>query len=356
MLTNQKNKKIINEDANVGIKYLHNTSEWIFDNEKICFSDFNMGKVQKEIVEQNKIGWPSVYTTEDSTCPKCGNVNISNSMMHQGSTQAYLLTREICQPVQVRIKKCLECLILIQPKHPLLLNIGDNLLVSLDVMFLMREMVHTCGPLGTAAGVLINDIGRNCEYLMKLTNTEKEWINRRLAAGFLAMEALDEDEDWSQICALCGIIPDMTQSDGGEDICVTLQEKHFEISEGHEDGTFSQESANDFVRRLKIYHIGALVYPAVQFERDFDCNISNTPPFILPVYQGDVIYNTEARKQTTYLDAKAIKGEQQLLIDMLENCEFSLSELADANLERAKAGRLKELLKKWDSQKKIQGC
>ena len=346
--SNDKNSGTNNsttKDTNVGLQYLNNTSEWIYDNEKISFEDFNMAKVQKEIVKQNKMGWPSVYTTENSKCPKCGNTNISNPMMHQGSTQAYLLTREICQPIHVRIKKCGKCFLLIQPKHPLLLNIGDNLLVSLDVMFLMREMVHTCGPLSTAAGVLINDIGRNCEYLMKLTHTEKEWINRRLSAGFLAMEALDVDEDWSQICALCGIIPDMTQSDGGEDICVTLQEKHFEISEGHEDGTFSKESAKDFVRCLKIYHIGALVYPAVQFERDFECNISNTPPFILPVYQGDLIYNTEAKKQTTYVEAKAIKGEQQLLIDLLENGEFSLSELADANLERAKAGRLKELLK-----------
>ena len=84
------------EGTNVGEQYLNNTSEWIYDNEKISFVNLNMAKVQKEIVKQNKIGWPSVYTTENTTCPKCGNTNISNSMMHQGSTQAYLLTREIC--------------------------------------------------------------------------------------------------------------------------------------------------------------------------------------------------------------------------------------------------------------------
>ena len=332
------------KEEDVGMKYLDNTSKWIYENEKIGFSNLNMGKIQKDILEQNKLGWPSVYQTEDIICPKCGSNNISKAMMHQGSKRAFLLTREICQPIEVRIKKCGICFIVIQPKHPLLLNIGDNLLVSKDVMFLMREMIHTCGPLSTAAKVILSDIGRNCEYLENLSSTEKEWINRRLAAGFLAMEALDEDEEWSQICATCGIIPDMTQSDGGEDICVTLQEKHFKVSEGYEDGTFSPESANDFLRRLKIYHIGALVYPAVQFKRDFDCNISNTPPFILPAYQGDMIYNTEIKKDTRYLEAKVIKGEQQLLIDMLSNSEFSLSELEDSNLERAKAGRLKDLL------------
>ena len=226
-----------NGEEGVGIKYLDNTSEWIYENEKIGFSDLNMGKIQKDIIAQNKLGWPSVYQAENIICPKCGNTDISEAMMHQGSKRAFLLTREICQPIEVRIKKCGICYIVIQPKHPLLLNIGDNLLVSKDVMFLMREMIHTCGPLSTAAKVVLSDIGRNCEYLEKLSSTEKEWINRRLAAGFLAMEALDKDEDWSQICAMCGIIPDMTQSDGGEDICVTL---HFKVSAGHEDGKFSQ--------------------------------------------------------------------------------------------------------------------
>ena len=37
------------------------------------------------------------------------------------------------------------------------------------------------------------------------------------------MEALDDDDEMSQICIYCGIIPEIVLGDGGEDICCRLE-------------------------------------------------------------------------------------------------------------------------------------
>jgi len=337
---NSKNKSTEN------LKYLKETSKWIFQTEKKNFSEENIGSIQRKIMKQNEIGWPSVFSPEVEECPKCGNKEISQPQKHQGSKRAFFLTRGSCSPITIMVRKCRSCFLLIQPKPPLCLNIGDNLIVTLDVMYLMRSMVHTCAPLSTAAEVVIADLSRSCAFMEGLTGQEKEWIRRRLTAGFLALEALDKDEEESQICGLCGIVPDMALSDGGEDICVTLKKEHMEVSSGFEDGIFTPEDATSFVDSLKIFHIGALVYPRLHFDQKFPCNISNTPPFLLPAYRGTKLYNTETKKDTTYLEAKVLKGEQQLLSDLLENGDFHLSELDDHSTNKAKAGRLNDVLKK----------
>ena len=190
---NSKNKSTEN------LKYLKETSKWIFQTEKKNFSEENIGSIQRKIMKQNEIGWPSVFSPEVEECPKCGNKEISQPQKHQGSKRAFFLTRGSCSPITIMVRKCRSCFLLIQPKPPLCLNIGDNLIVTLDVMYLMRSMVHTCAPLSTAAEVVIADLSRSCAFMEGLTGQEKEWIRRRLTAGFLALEALDKDEEESQV-------------------------------------------------------------------------------------------------------------------------------------------------------------
>ena len=329
----------------IGLKFLKETSKWMFENKKINFTDEYMRDISKQILDRNKRGWPSIFQPEETKCAKCQS-DLGDLQRHQGSSRAFLFTAEFLRPVTVLVRKCKNCFLLYQAKHPLCLNIGDNLIVTLDRMFLMRSIVHTCAPISTAASILVDDVSKSCDYAYSLNSHEKEWIIRRLTAGLLAIEALDNDEEYSQICALCGKIPDLTLSDGGEDICVTLLTEHLDISPGHEDGTFTPENAQKFYDALKIFHIGALIYPGLQFKRNFKCNVSNTPPFVLKAYQGPLLYNTETQKDPTFLDAKMLQGEQQLLIHMLQEGEFCLEELNDDNMQRAKAGRLSELLAK----------
>ena len=275
------------------------------------------------------MGWPSFFQPDETKCPSCKSENLTDLQTHQGSQQAYFLSRDEIKPVIFQVRKCRACTILIQADHQLCLNIGDNLMVTLDCLFTMQSMIHTTSAPSTAAGLILKTTSRNCEYLASKSSEEKEWICRRLVAGYFALEALDNDEEMSQICAFCGIKPDLTLSDGGEDICVTLLEEHFVPTAEHEDGTYTSMDVDNFTDRLKIFHIEALVYTGLHFKQQFVCNVSNTPPFLLKAYRGETIYNTETQKNTRFLEAKTIRGEQQLLIDMIEEGQFKISDISD---------------------------
>ena len=90
----------------------------------------------------------------------------------------------------------------------------------------MRRLVHEGTPLHTIGIAMLRDISLRCEELDKLTESQKEWICRllkigisprekynnfegQLIIGYLAIEALDSDDEMSQICIYCGIITEV---------------------------------------------------------------------------------------------------------------------------------------------------
>ena len=60
-------------------------------------------------------------------------------------------------------------------------------------------------------------------------------------------------------------------------------------------------------------------------------NISSTPPFILPAYRGETLYNTESQKKTMFLESRNIQGSQQELIDLIGRNQFQISDLQKMN-------------------------
>ena len=86
---------------------------------------------------------------------------------------------------------------------------------------------------------------------------------------------MDIDDEMSQICIFCGIIPEIvfgssiklshllslkSAGDGGEDISCRLQPEHLQITEGF-DGAFPSDYVGDFLAKLKCFFIEGLVFP-----------------------------------------------------------------------------------------------
>ena len=120
-----------------------------------------------------------------------------------------------------------------------LVNIGDSLLVSIgkslfflskvttDILILMRSFVHTGTPLSTVAETLVQNIGYRNSSLFCLSKSKKENICRMITYGtivlrfhfnksikskclaYLAIECLDQNEEESQLCDLCGVVPEV---------------------------------------------------------------------------------------------------------------------------------------------------
>ena len=88
----------------------------------------------------------------------------------------------------------------------------------------MRRLVHEGTPLHTVATALFKDISLRCPDIDSLPESKQEWICRLLKIGnisfwniwalvqfigYLGIEALDTDDEMSQICIYCGIIPEV---------------------------------------------------------------------------------------------------------------------------------------------------
>ena len=139
-------------------------------------------------------------------------------------------------------------------------------------------------------------------------------------------------DDWrSQICGICRIVRFVLGEDGGEDVCCDLKEENIEPIEDTKDGEFTHEEADDFVDRLKIYHIGFLVMPRTQMERIMKINVSSTPPFLLKAYRGETLYNTKMKKNSAFLAAKQIRGSQQQLFDLIDRGKLVIDDLQHMN-------------------------
>ena len=55
--------------------------------------------------------------------------------------------------------------------------------MSLDIIFLLRRLVHEGTPLDTVATAVLNDISLRCTELYNLNNSQREWICRLLKIG-----------------------------------------------------------------------------------------------------------------------------------------------------------------------------
>ena len=98
--------------------------------------------------------------------------------------------------------------------------------ILLNILLLLRRLVHEGTPLDTVATAALGDISMRSDDVYNLSERKKEWICRLLKigirlkialfkfvsyflTGYLALEALEEDDEMSGICAYCGIIPDV---------------------------------------------------------------------------------------------------------------------------------------------------
>lgn len=68
------------------------------------------------------------------------------------------------------------------------------------------------------------------------------------------MECLEANDEESQVCGLCGVIPEAVLGDGGEDVSCVLESWHLERSETDREGVFpasySSIISNVFLLRL----------------------------------------------------------------------------------------------------------
>ena len=93
-----------------------------------------------------KVGWPRTVYSDMETCPIC-QCPLSSSGKKRQKTKSdtcYLLSRSHCIAIIILSKKCKVCSLIIQAPtlHLGLLNVGDSLLLSMDIMYQMQNLIR----------------------------------------------------------------------------------------------------------------------------------------------------------------------------------------------------------------------
>lgn len=102
-------------------------------------------------------------------------------------------------------------------------NVSNKLLVSLDILFEMREHVKKGEPPGnTTIAVLSTALLQ--PSAPSLTADEVRYLTERLYDGYFAFEVLTY-RDWdSAICGICGVCPVFESGDGNAKNCTPLSD------------------------------------------------------------------------------------------------------------------------------------
>ena len=78
-----------------------------------------------------------------------------------------------------------------------------------------------------------------------------------------------KDEEESQICGYCGVIPELVLGDGGEDVSCVLESWHLERSAEEQGGVFPASYVDSFLADLKCFFLEGLVFPRIHMGRRF---------------------------------------------------------------------------------------
>lgn len=103
-------------------------------------------------------------------------------------------------------------------------NISNKLLVSIDILFEMREHISKGEPPGNTANAVIATalLQPSSPYL---TDSERRYLTEKLYDGYFAFEVLT-DRDWdSAICGICGICPVFESGDGNAKNCTPVSKE-----------------------------------------------------------------------------------------------------------------------------------
>ena len=128
--------------------YLDNSSKHFLKNVHLPVKE----EILKDIKHRNametlqKDGWPRTFYNNKELCPICESPLSAEAKKRQktAENETILLTRDHCIPVIALSKKCKTCLLILPPVSLDLgvLNIGDTLLLSLELIYSMQHLVR----------------------------------------------------------------------------------------------------------------------------------------------------------------------------------------------------------------------
>ncbi|XP_074912508.1 HMG domain-containing protein 3 isoform X4 [Buteo buteo] len=278
-----------------------------------------LSNVSEETVTIEQTSWSNYYESPSAQCLLCNSPLFKggqNSLA--GPQECWLLTANRLQVVTAQVKVCLnlQCLALhsFTDIYTGLFNVGNKLLVSLDLLFAIRNHIKLGEDPRVAVGNILDSVQEQTEK--SLSPDEQIQLQELLCNGYWAFECLTVRDYNDMICGICGITPKVEIAQRNAENVLALKNIEFTWPEFLPS---SEVNVEDFWSTMETEVIEQVAFPSSIPITKFDASI--VAPFFPPLMRGAMVINTEKDKN---LDAQPVPGNGSALVRLLQEEVFRL--------------------------------
>ncbi|NXP25066.1 HMGX3 protein, partial [Scytalopus superciliaris] len=276
-----------------------------------------LSNVSEETVTIEQTSWSNYYESPAAQCLLCNSPLFKggqNSLA--GPQECWLLTANRLQVVTAQVKVCLnlQCLALhsFTDIYTGLFNVGNKLLVSLDLLFAIRNHIKLGEDPRVAVSNILDSVQEQTEK--NLRPDEQVQLQELLCNGYWAFECLTVRDYNDMICGICGITPKVEIAQRNVENVLALKNIEFTWPEYLPS---SEVNVEDFWSTMETEVIEQVAFPSSIPITKFDASI--VAPFFPPLMRGVMVINTEKDKN---LDAQPVPGNGSALVRLLQEEVF----------------------------------
>ncbi|XP_068596508.1 HMG domain-containing protein 3 [Brachionichthys hirsutus] len=270
-------------------------------------------------------GWPQFY---ESAATHCGLCNIplfkGDQSTIAGQENCWLLTETLLQTASLQLKVCLniQCLALhsFTDLHPGLFNVGNRLLVSIDLFLKLRAGIKQGLNPYQAARTILDHVPSHPGHT--LNPEELSQIQELLLSGYWAFECLTARDYNDMICGICGVAPRVEISQRYASNVLELKNVEFTWP----DVSVSDEvHVDDFWLTMESEAIEQAAFPTDVPITRVDASI--IAPFIPPLMRSATVINTEKNKVLSQIEEPS--GDSSVLVRLIHDGLLRLDKIED---------------------------
>nr|XP_057919467.1 HMG domain-containing protein 3 isoform X2 [Doryrhamphus excisus] len=289
------------------------------------------GDVETETLVET--GWPQFYESSATHCGLCNGTLYKGAQgTIAGQEDCWLLTEALIQTASLQLKVCLnaQCLALhsFTDLHPGLFNIGNRLLISIDLLLKMRTKIRMGHPPSQVATTVLDHAPNHPVHT--LSPEEMSQIQELLLVGYWAFESLTVRDYNDMICGVCGVAPKLEIARRHPDNVLELRNVEFTWPQA---AVSDEVHVDDFWLTMESEAIEQAAFPADIPITRMDASI--IAPFIPPLMRGQAVINTEKDKIMT--QPQLPSGDPSVLVRLFHDGELKPDKMEDHTEDELRA-------------------
>ncbi|KAE8614030.1 hypothetical protein XENTR_v10007952 [Xenopus tropicalis] len=284
-----------------------------------------LSNVSDGTVTIEQTSWARFYEFSADQCLLCGSPLFKGEKDSlAGPQDCWLLTVCRLQMVTAQAKVCLnpECLAIhgFNDIFTGLFNVGNKLLVSLDILFSIRNQIKLGEDPRVFITNLLTSVKEQAAIPEKMLTPEMmSSVHDLLCCGYWAFECLTVRDFNDMICGICGVAPKVEIAQRNAENTLTLSNIEFTWPEFL---TSNEVNMDDFWSTLENEVLEQATFPSSIPISKFDASI--IAPFFPPLMRGPVVFNSESYKN---LEVQKVPGNGSSLVRLLQEGSLKLDQL-----------------------------